>query len=242
VRGSPGLGEAHLWIGTILFHVSLLDEAAQALERALAIDPEDMLSLDMMALTRYYQGRFPEALEMSARAVEKSPTNWCEYQLALCQIQTGELKGAERRATRGRERFPQSVLFFSVQGLLAALRGDAAAAREAIGLVEANPGAFGHYHHAQYDVACIWSILGEPALALKTLAAAAENGFPCRDFFAVDPLLDGLRATPELDALLEELDGEVENYRRIYRLAVEGTHLAMPAAATEEGPAGTATQ
>ncbi len=241
LRGRPGLGEAHLWIGTILFHISLLDEAAQALERALAIDPVDMMSLDMLALTRYYQGRFPEALEMSARAVEKSPTAWGEYQLALCQMQTGELEGAEQRAARGRESFPQSVLFYSVQGLLGALRGDADAAREAIRLVEANRKAFGHYHHAQYDMACIWSLLGEPAAALEALGAAAENGFPCRDFFAIDPLLDGLRDTPELGALLAELDGEVESYRRIYRQAVKGTHLAAAGGAAE-GPIDLSTQ
>jgi tetratricopeptide (TPR) repeat protein len=219
VAGRPGLGEAQLWIGTVLQHVSLFDEAAEALERALGIDPENLLAQEMLGLTRYYQGRFPEGHALTLRAAERGETAWRRYQLALCEIQAGDLAAADRHVHGGQREYPYSVLMLSVEGLLAALQGDGAAARAAVGRVEARRQAFGHYHHAQYDIACIFALLGEPARALEYLAAAAANGFPCGDFFAIDPLLASLRGTPAFTALLAKLEREKERYRAIYREA-----------------------
>ena len=53
--------------------------------------------------------------------------------------------------------------------------------------------SFGHYHHAQYDIACIYALLGEKAAALDFLTEAAGNGFPCYSFFESDPFLESLR-------------------------------------------------
>ncbi|MGH9465602.1 MAG: TPR end-of-group domain-containing protein, partial [Thermoanaerobaculia bacterium] len=108
------------------------------------------------------------------------------------------------------------VLMISVEGLLAALSGEAAEARAAVARVEARRQAFGHYHHAQYDIACIFALLGELARALEVLAAAAANGFPCGDFFAIDPLLANLRGTPAFRGLLAKLEAEKARYRAIY--------------------------
>jgi tetratricopeptide (TPR) repeat protein len=216
IAGRPGLAEAHLWLGTVLQHVSLFDEAAASLQRALDIDPDNLLAFEMLALTRYYQGRFEEGRALTARAAERDETAWRRYQLALCEIQVGDRAAAEKLAAQGQREFPYSVLMHSIEGLLAALDGDAGGARAAVERVEERRQAFGHYHHAQYDIACIFALLADPGGALEYLAAAAANGFPCGDFFAIDPLLASLRGTPAFRALLARLDAEKARYGALY--------------------------
>jgi DUF1365 family protein len=76
--------------------------------------------------------------------------------------------------------------------------------------------AFGHYHHAQYDVACIYARLGHLEEAVRWLTDAARNGFPCHGFFARDRLLMPLRGRQDFAALLMELEAVRERCRRAY--------------------------
>jgi hypothetical protein len=76
---------------------------------------------------------------------------------------------------------------------------------------------FGHYHHAQYDVACIESLVGERETALEWLTEAAHNGFPCAPFIGTDPWLERLRGEERFQKLVLELHAEREGYLRLYR-------------------------
>jgi len=82
--------------------------------------------------------------------------------------------------------------------------------------VERNRRSFGHFHHAQYDLACVHGLLGDPARAVEQLRAAANDGFPCLPFFDRDPLLEPVRRSPDYQALMSELRPAHEAYRRLY--------------------------
>ena len=75
---------------------------------------------------------------------------------------------------------------------------------------------FGHYHHVQYDVACVHALLGDAGEAVRWLRDASGSGYPCHPFFAVDPLLDRVRADPRFAAWLDEVRREDEGYARLY--------------------------
>ena len=128
------------------------------------------------------------------------------------------------------------MLAHPLRGLLAARRGDAAEAREQGRLTAANRSAFGHYHHAQYDLACIHTMLGEPAAAVRELQAAAENGYPCATLFESDPLLLPLNGDEGFDELLGRLRHERRRYQALYtelqgaRGELTGATSAAPAA------------
>jgi TolB-like protein len=216
IVGRPGLNEAHHFLGQILNHLGLLREAEAAFGRALAIDPDDHYAQIHLGLSRYLQGRFAEALDGTKPPAARTPTPWSIYQIALCQLHLG--RGGDALATLERlsRQFPGNVLLFSLRGLVAALGGDDARALEQIELVVRNRKLFGHYHHAQYDVACIEASLGNKAAALEWLTEASRNGFPCVPFFETDPWLEPLREEPGFQGLIETLKGEREGYRRLY--------------------------
>jgi hypothetical protein len=106
-----------------------------------------------------------------------------------------------------------------VRGLISAMRGDAAAAHEQVRLTMENGTAFGHYHHAQYEVACIHALLGENADAMRALSGAAANGYPCLPLFRDDPLLAGLRSEDGYRRLLVRLEEERAACVQAYREA-----------------------
>ena len=93
---------------------------------------------------------------------------------------------------------------------------DARRARREMELAIQNRKAFRHYHHAQYDFACIHALLGERDEAIRWLADAAHNGFPCHRFFEIDPLLESIRGEPRFRILMDELRAECDGYRALY--------------------------
>jgi eukaryotic-like serine/threonine-protein kinase len=220
LAGQPNLADAHGTLGLVLLHLAMFEEADRHLAQALASDPENMLAETHRAWCRYLEGRYPEALELAEAANRKNSGSWGSYQVALCRIHLGNLENAEQIAgsavSRPDEGQFQYILFHSVRGLIAALRGDAAAARDQIDRTVRQRKSFGHYHHAQYDIACIYALLGEKERALDWLTDAARNGFPCHSFFERDPFLESIRGE-RFDALMGELKFECDGYRRLYQ-------------------------
>jgi serine/threonine protein kinase/Tfp pilus assembly protein PilF len=216
IAGRPSLGDAHERFAVMLVHISMFEEAARHFIRALEINPNDMMAQTHLALCRYYQGRYRESLDSSQVAIREAASAWGTYHLALCQLRLGLLAEAEQTAELGARRFPGDVLVFGVRGLIAASRGDAGRARDQIQLTIQHRRSFGHYHHAQYDVACVYALLGEREQALDWLTDAAHNGFPCYVFFETDPLLESIRGEERFRRLMAELREECAGYARLY--------------------------
>jgi TolB-like protein/Tfp pilus assembly protein PilF len=216
IAGRPSLNESHHWLGIILFHVGLFDEALAHFARARAISPDDTIALMHQGYCRYLLGDYPHALELSAAAISRAPSLWARYQLALAELQTGALDAAERTVNLAARTYPGDVLCYPVRGLIAARRGQEDEADRQIDLTVRNQKAFGHYHHAQYDVACIHALLGRTDRALEWLTEAARNGFPCAAFFERDPLLASVRGDSRFVALMQNLQIECGTYARLY--------------------------
>ena len=228
IAGRPNLTEAHVRLGVVLFHVAMLEESAAHAGQSLAIDPEDTQARMYLGFARYLQGRFQEGLEISMLA-QRDPSPWSSYQTALCRLRLGDLDGATEATERRGHAFEGDPGYHSLRGLIAARRGDVTEARRQIDqTVRLQSGqrfvelpikavSFGHYHHAQYDMACICALIGDTPAALDFLTQSAGNGFPCYSFFESDPFLESVRAEPRFHALVRDLRVECDGYRRIYR-------------------------
>jgi tetratricopeptide (TPR) repeat protein len=148
--------------------------------------------LGYLGLCRYAEARYAEALALLDEAASEVPGAWFAAQATLCRL---HLEGAGGAGKRGR----------AAHGLAAALAGDTATALRQAGALERALRPYGHFHHAEYDIACIHALLGDAEQALRWLRAAAKDGFPCRPQFESDPWLAGLRGQPEFESLLAEL-------------------------------------
>ena len=217
IAARPNLFEAHIRLGVILDHVGMFEESRRVIDLALEIDPQGGPAKVQRGLTQYHLGNYEHALAVSRDAAELTPAAWILHQIAHCLIRLGRLDEAAARIERTLHQYPNDVLFFPIQGLIAAVEGNAPRARQQIELTIQNRKAFIHYHHAQHDIACIYALLGERDEALRWLADAAHNGFPCWGFFERDPLLESLRGEPRFRGLMDELRANCDGYRALYR-------------------------
>ncbi len=224
IRGLPGYNEAHDLLGVVLVHVSMFEEATRELERALAINPQDQFAYVHLGLSHYYAGDWARALELFTEAWRRAPSGWAGYQLGLVHVQLGSLDESERLSEAMARRFPEDVLAYSLNAVIAALRGDAAATDRRIQQTIDHRKAFGHYHHAQYDIACAHALLGRGGQAVDWLRGASTNGFPCADFFRRDRLLAPLRGLPAFHAVIEEAAERNARCRSVYRECRESTN------------------
>jgi TolB-like protein len=216
IAGRPSLSEAHTRLSVVLDHASMFEESLSASQAAVAIDPADGLALIHRGLTHYHLGQYERALGMSEQASSQTPAAWAYHQIAHCLIRLGRRSDAAAVVDRTSRQFPNDVLFYPVRGVIAASERDAERARQQIQLTIQNKKSFVHYHHAQYDIACIYALLGEKEEALRWLADAAHNGFPCHGFFEIDPLLESIRGEEKFLGLMSELREECAGYRRLY--------------------------
>jgi len=138
------------------------------------------------------------------------------YQVALCQLRLGRLDDSAQTIAL-MERSPREIMTYPLRALLAALRGDRAAALHAVDQTISNQRQVGHYHHAQYDLACVHALLGNADEAVTWLTAAARNGFPCAPQFKGDSFLAALANHEGFVRLLSELEEQSQGYAALFR-------------------------
>jgi serine/threonine-protein kinase len=216
IAGRPDLDEALDRLGVILYHVGLVDEGLAALQRVLTLSPGHAQARYHVGFCRYHQGRYEEGFAVSEAVGRLAPASWIYYQTGLCELRLGRLDAVERTVEIMERQTPGEAMVHPLLGLVAMMRGQEAEAREQVRRTVEKRRAFGHYHHALYDMTCIVARFGEAEEALGYLREAARSGYPCVSLFERDPLLDPLRARPEFQEMLAALRAERDGYARLY--------------------------
>jgi serine/threonine protein kinase/Tfp pilus assembly protein PilF len=217
LAAKPSLSEALDWLATVLFHVGMVEEAQQELGRAQAINPDSFTTMADQAFCHLLERRYDDALETARGVQSRVAHGLAHYVEAMVHVHRGDLDDAVRGAEYALRHQITPVRFYGVLGLVAALRGDAAGADQQVEQTLRHRKEYGHFHHAQYDIGCIYAILGQNEQAVEWLTASARNGFPCASGFRSDPLLASLRGHPPFEKLIAELEVECATYGRVYR-------------------------
>jgi tetratricopeptide (TPR) repeat protein len=194
----------------------MFEESSGEFEQALAIHRDDSIARVHLGLCLLFKGRWGEAIEMTQRAAG-AREHWALYQTAHAWIRLGDRGAARRTIASAGPDVGRDELFNGARAVLAALEGNHQEARSAIESTIHYRKAYGHFHHAQYDVACAYTLMGDRETALDWLSDAAHNGFPCHPLFEQDPLLESLRSHERFGRLMEELRGECNGYRALWR-------------------------
>jgi capsular polysaccharide transport system permease protein len=82
---APGIAEFHLHRANLLYRVGLLEEAAEAFDRAAALDPPNPVARRSQLTAYLDSGRFTEALAVGGELIRTSPDNE-EYAQALLHV------------------------------------------------------------------------------------------------------------------------------------------------------------
>ena len=212
----PNLTEGFDRLGTICYHVGLIDEAAEMYGRAMAINPGDPVVERMLATLEMIRGHYTESVRAGQLAASKYSDSWDLYNLAYSQVRLRELDAAEKTIENATRLFPLLGLYEGLRAEIAALRGDTNAAERSVERCAQNRKQFGHYHHVEFNVACTLALLGRNAEALEWLRSCVRNGFPCLAAVENEPLLMSLRSEPGFETLVSELRTSRDRYRHVF--------------------------
>jgi hypothetical protein len=97
--------------------------------------------------------------------------------------------------------------------VLARMREEPAALAQIDAALQKDNGG-SHFHHAAYNLAVAYALLGKKQEAVAMLERVAREGMPCYPLFAGDSFLDGLRGYPEFDELLARMKTQNEHFQK----------------------------
>jgi hypothetical protein len=109
---------------------------------------------------------------------------------------------------------PNHTELTPTKALLLASKGDFQAAEAEIPIIlSKHPLKDPLYHHAAYDIACVYALEGKSAEAVKWLREAAVTGFHLYPRYERDAYLNRIRQAPEFIQFLAEMKAQNDRYR-----------------------------
>jgi hypothetical protein len=203
---NPNVG--HEDLAYIYNHLGLEELAARELARAYEIDPtSDALKTTTLVMYEV-QSKYDEyAADRNVRH-EGNPQ-------VLYFMSKGRFDEAQKAMDEWSVKQPYHPELTPTQALLSAVKGDFRAAEAGIPIVLAkHPLKDPMYHHAAYDIACIYALEGKSAEAVKWLREAADSGFHLYPRYLRDTYLNRIRQAPEFIQFLAEMKAENDRFRR----------------------------
>ena len=219
LRINPNLAEAHGRLGVVLWHVGAIAESEEEFRRAVTINPSDTISDSHFASLRFLVGDWSGCVTLADERIARAPNAWLYYMKAHALIRLDRDAEATECVDQSALRFPESAFYYPLRVVMAAKEGDHARALDQIRRTTEHENMYGHYHHAQYDIACAYALLGDSDLAVQWLRDTAHNGFPSAPLFEHDTLLNNARG-PALDLFIAEARRECQPYVDLYESLV----------------------
>ena len=127
----------------------------------------------------------------------------------------GRLDEAQKAIDQWSAKKPEALELLPKKALFFALKGDFRSAEAMVpSILGKHPLKDLNYHHATYDIACIYALEGKTDEAVKWLRETAATGFPSYPLFERDAYLNRIRQAPEFIQFMAEMKAQNERYRR----------------------------
>jgi predicted Zn-dependent protease len=207
LEAQPNNERAHNRMANICNHIGRFEEGRIAHQRACRSNPKTRANnLEFLYL---WSGDFARAEEAGEAWIREKPgTRYALWFHPLPALMLGNLDAAEQRLAAALKLYPDEPLIVSSQAMLHARRCQRSLALECIHKAQESPHSFGHTHHAHYNIASGYAVLGETQKAMAWLERSVDTGNPCWPFFLVDPHLESLRPEPRFQRLVVGLKRE----------------------------------
>ena len=201
IEMKPNYATAHQWFAFFLAARGRFDESIAEMRRAEQLEPRSAIIALAVANAMFYARRYDEAIAQCQRAIELDPGLVGAYAVLRWNY---EMKGMAQEALTIYEKerafagdTPTTRAKFA--HVLAA-SGKAEDARRTIEELIQNRQT---EHVTPYEIAVIYSLLGDKDTAFEYLKKARDGRFVGFSFVRVDPLLDNLRNDPRFAELIK---------------------------------------
>jgi serine/threonine-protein kinase len=209
---NPNFVAAHTNLGAIYAHIGLLDKALLEFNKSVSLEPTAIAA--RVRIPRIYQYR--AEYQRAVTEYEKyppPPSFFWENALGLAHV--GRRSEALALIERADEAIPRNEDVASAHAVLLALGGDVHGVEEKVHQAIEWGQHTSHFHHAEYNIASAYAILGNKQQALEWLKKTADDGFPCYPLFETDPYLQKLRGDAAFDAFLQQVRSQWKQFQRI---------------------------
>jgi serine/threonine protein kinase len=213
---NPNLDEVHQRLAMVYGHIGLLEEAQREIAIQLAINPDNTLARFRAGSFDAYQGRFEDAIEVYKTVPDDVSPAVISRNKADALVHLGRLADASDLVEQYLKTYPndEGGNVTSVKAILFAKAGKREEAEKTIARAIEIGRGYGHFHHTAYNIASAYAIMNMPDDAIKWLQDAADDGFPCYSYFALDPLLDNLRKDPRFISFMEKGKAQMDAFQR----------------------------
>jgi DNA-binding winged helix-turn-helix (wHTH) protein len=217
LRLDANADEAHHQLSMVYSHVGLLAAACEHVGTAIELNPNNTMARFRLGVYTAWQCKFEDALAILKTVPSDVSPMLIDRVKAEVLVQMGRLEDARDIADEYLSTHPgdEGGSFTSLRALLFAKRGMEREAEQMIGRAIDVGRGFGHFHHTAYNIASAYASLSKPDEALRWLAAAADDGFPCYAYFERDPNLERLRAHRGFATLTAALRRRWERFEKV---------------------------
>jgi tetratricopeptide (TPR) repeat protein len=199
----PGYAHAHHWHAHLLVARQQWDEGLKAGQRALALQPVDIIINGHMAWHYWFARQAEVAIEQAGRTSNLDDTDsWAPFFAGMACVLCGRGEQAVDHLRHAAQLSRGNAVMRAGLGYVYAATGESRAARA---VLREFSDAAEHQQRFAYEAAIIHAALGETEDALDLLDVALETRSGWMTYLAVDPRLDPLRGQARFEVLLKRL-------------------------------------
>ncbi len=214
LRLSPDSHQGHFWRGLIFLHVGLHEDAHEDLAAALATNPDDPYTLNVVGQTALFRNLYDEAEDYNDRALRMDSAHlWANIFAPTAPLYRNDLNKAEQKIRAAMQMVPADPMLIGCEALLWAKRGERRKAEQTVQRALRGK-SFLHTHHTMHLAAGAYAIIGKTSEAVALLAKATQTGLPNYSLFRDDPHFQSLATERSFIQLLRSLKVEWNRYRR----------------------------
>lgn len=207
----PSLAEAHFALGSVYMHIGLLEKSLDEFQAAVALDPNSPDARYRIPRIYLYQQRYQAVLAEFERSPD-FPAAW-QWQKVLALFYMGRKSEALVLAEELKRQLPRQEDITSTYAILLAATDRRQKAEQEIQIAIRSGQGRSHFHHAAYNIASAYSLMGKKRLASEWLERTAKEGLPCYPLFEKDPNLNPLRQDREFAAFLARVRSQWERFQ-----------------------------
>jgi serine/threonine protein kinase/Tfp pilus assembly protein PilF len=194
---------SHEWYSLCLLAEKRIAEGLTEMKRAVTLDPLSVMFNAVLGFVFYLSRQYDEAIQQFERAFELDPTFiFGHHWLGLAYEQKGMHKEAIGELRKVVDLLPSYTWPLATLGYVYGASGEK---QEAQLVIQKLKEASQRRYVCSYDIALVYTGLGEKGLALEYLEKARDERFMLLVFLQVDPLFDSLRSDSHFQDLVRRI-------------------------------------